>query len=279
MMIPTRPVLRYHGGKWRLAPWILEHMPPHKIYVEPFGGAASVLLQKKRVQTEVYNDLDEQVVSLFRVLQDSVLSEKLATTLRYTLFSRAEFDLSYEPTDCPVEQARRLIVRSFFGYGSKSCMSATQNGFRCLRTGDNSPAVDWSRYPDALAAIIERFHGVVVEQAPALDVLRRFDRPETLFYVDPPYVHGCRTLHQGTYRHELSDDDHRELATALHSVRGMVILSGYPSELYRELYGDWTQIQRTAYADKASKRTEVLWFNPTASAARPRLLQMVGGGA
>lgn len=257
-----------------MAPWIIENLPPHRIYVEPFGGAASVLLRKPRLSTEVYNDMDGQLFALFRLLQDEIQSEKLIQAITLTTFSRDEFDLSYEPTDDPVEVARRYIVRSFFGYGSKACVSSTKNGFRCLRTGAASPAVDWSRFPQALRSIVHRMAGVVVENKPALDVIRRFDRPETLFYVDPPYVHSTRNLVMGTYNFEMSDEDHRELASALREVQGMVAVSGYPSELYSELYSDWERLEKRSYADKASPRTECLWLNPAATNRRLPLMQV-----
>jgi len=271
-MTPTRPILRYHGGKWKLAPWIIDNLPPHKSYVEPYGGAASVLLRKRRLPTEVYNDLDGQLTGLFRLLQDEIQADKLIKAVALTPFSRDEFDLSYEPTEDPVESARRYIVRSFFGYGSKACISLTKNGFRCLRTGENSPAIDWSRYPQALADVVQRMRGVVIENKPALDVIRRFDREETLFYVDPPYVHSTRNLVLGTYNFEMSDDDHQTLASALHDVKGMVAVSGYPSDLYLDLYSDWERLERRAYADKASPRTECLWISPAAAARRMPLM-------
>lgn len=112
----TRPVLRWHGGKFLLAPWVISHFPKHRIYVEPFGGAASVLLQKPRSYGEVYNDLNGDVVNLFQVLRDPELALTLANMLRLTPFSRVEFKLSYVPADCQVERARRLVVRCFQGF-------------------------------------------------------------------------------------------------------------------------------------------------------------------
>lgn len=273
-MNPTRPVLRYHGGKWKLAPWVISHFPRHTSYVEPFGGAASVLLRKGRVPTEVWNDLDGELVHLFSVLRDPASAELLARACALTPFARSEFDLSYQPTDDAVERARRFIVRSFFGYGSKACISPAQNGFRCLRTGDNSPAVDWSRYPEALQAAARRMLGVVIEHKPALDIIRRFDRKDTLFYLDPPYVQGLRNLEQGIYRHEMTDDEHRELAASLQEIKGMAVVSGYRCALYDELYSEWRRVDCRAYADKASPRTESLWISPRAVAAtQGRLLE------
>ena len=118
MMAPTRPALRYHGGKWKLAPKLIELFPPHRVYVEPFGGGASVLLRKERSYAEVYGDLDDEVVNVFRMLRDR--GPELLNLLRLTPFANAEFCDSFYPSGFPLEQARRTIVRSFMGFGSAS---------------------------------------------------------------------------------------------------------------------------------------------------------------
>lgn len=276
MSIPAfRPVLRYHGGKWRIAPWVVSHFPKHRVYVEPYGGAASVLLRKTRSYAEVYNDLDDQIVNLFRVLRDPAQAERLRELVSLTAFARAEFFEAYEPSTDPVEKARRLIVRSWFGHGSTGCLGGT-TGFRgdVMRRG-TTPATDWARWPAALPAIVERLRGVVIESQPADGLIVRLDAPDVLFYVDPPYPHSTRTsVKEGKrhYRHEMIDDDHRRLAGVLRPARGMVVLSGYACDLYdRELYPDWYRVERRALADGGRERTEVLWLSPaTRSALGPR---------
>lgn len=263
-MTPHRPILRWHGGKWKLAPWLLSHFPMHEVYVEPFGGAASVLLRKPRVKTEVYNDLDAELHNLFTLLRNPASAAELARQCELTPFSRTEYDLSYQETTDSIERARRLIIRSFFGFGSKACTTNTKTGFRCLRYGENSPAVDWECYPAALATVASRMRGVVIETAPALEVIRRFDRRTTLFYLDPPYTHDTRNMHLGHYRHEMTDSDHEDLANALHQIKGMAIISGYDSPLYRQLYNDWTLKTKKHHADKAAERTECIWISPAA---------------
>ena len=104
----TRPLVRYHGGKWMLAPWIIAHFPPHRTYVEPFGGGGSVLLRKTRSYAEVYNDLGGEIVNLFRVAR--ARGEELARLVELTPFARAEFAESYEPAEDELEEARRLIA-------------------------------------------------------------------------------------------------------------------------------------------------------------------------
>jgi DNA adenine methylase len=283
---PTRPILRYHGGKWMLAPWIIEHFPTHRVYTEAFGGAASVLIRKPRAKlVEVYNDLDGEIVNLFMVLRDALAAGALREVLRATPFARDEFTLSYIPAEDPIEQARRTIVRSFFGFGSDSASGAT-TGFRANGNRQSChPAKDFANYPAALEAFTERLKGVVIESRPGPAIIEQHDGLEVLHYCDPPYTHGSRsayTVRTGKgYRHEMTDDDHRRLAEVLHAAEGMVVLSGYHSALYDELYGDWKTSSRKAIADggpdaPAQERVEVLWLNQACVDAlhheQPRLI-------
>lgn len=218
---PTRPLLLWHGGKWRLAPWVIQHFPPHGIYVEPFGGAASVPLRKPRAQAEVWNDMDGTLVNLFRVLR-SERADELIAALALTPFAREEFEDAYAVADDPVEEARRLVVRSFMGHGSDSANRAVSSGFRKSTTRHGTiPAGNWTNHPPALRAIVERLRGVVVENAPALDILGRYDHPDALFYLDPPYApatlsgkarKGGARYH--AYAHEMTEADHAVLLDA-----------------------------------------------------------------
>jgi len=268
----TRPVLRYHGGKWRLAPWILSFAPQHRSYVEPFGGAASVLLTKARAQTEIYNDLDGRIVALFAVLRDPQQSEQLLRMLALTPYARAEHELSYESCSDVVEQARRTIIRGMMGHASRGATSSHRTGFRTARRRGRHAAGEWAGYPEHLRAIIERIQGVLIEHRNAIDVITEFDDLECLHYVDPPYPQCTRTtLLSGTgraYAFEMSDEEHVRLAERLRQVKGMVLLSGYPCPLYDEqLYPDWERHETSALTDGRIERTEVLWLNPAASAA------------
>ena len=258
-MSPRRPVLRWHGGKWNLAPWIIGHFPAHRCYVEPFGGAASVLLRKPRSYAEVYNDLDGDAVNLFRVLRSERAAE-LVEAVRLTPFAREEFASAYDPADDDVERARRLIVRSFMGFGSNGHNRLT--GFRANsnRSG-TTPARDWANYPEALARTVDRLNGVVIENRDASEVMAAHDTPQTLHYVDPPYVMDTRADEGRDYAHELSDDDHISLLRFLRTLQGTVILSGYPHEMYDAELADRRRIERPALADNAKPRTEVLWIN------------------
>lgn len=310
MTSPTRPVLRWHGGKWKLAPFIMQFFPEHRIYVEPFGGAGSMLIRKERVYAEVYNDLDDVVVNLFRVLRDEAKAARLIEQLWLTPFARAEFNEALEASEDDVERARHLVVRSYMGFGSNAHSSspvADKTAFKTYtRPGDQdayrstgfransnrsgtTPAHDWANYPDALPAIVDRLRGVIVEQRPAIDVMKQHDGGGTLHYVDPPYLPETRSpankydLKHRMYRHELTVDDHRELLAFLTTLQGMVVLSGYPSALYDDALPEWRRVTTRALADGARERTEVLWLNPACSAAldregrAPRQLQLIGG--
>lgn len=273
-----RPLVRYHGGKWKLAPWIIRYMPAHRVYVEPFGGGGSVLLRKPRSYAEVYNDLDGEMVNLFRVVREDGL--KLCNLLRLTPFARDEFFEAWFPHADPIEQARRTLIRSFMGFGSAAITlmrkpsnpgrgALAKTGFRANsnRSG-TTPAHDWANYPDALEAIVERLQGVVIENRDATKLMAQHDGNETLFYVDPPYVASTRDA-GSDYRYEMTNAQHAELARTLHELRGMVMLSGYPSGLYGNLYSDWLKVERVAYADGARKRVECLWLSPAAANRAP----------
>lgn len=256
MKAPKRPLLRYFGGKWILANWIISHFPAHTIYTEAFGGGASVLLRKERSYAEIYNDLDQEIVNLFKVARES--GEELCDQLRLTPYSRDEFELSYQGSDCPIEQARRTLVRSYMGHGST--MTRLTVGGRLMRTGFRTyskknrrsiPAHDWKTYPDSLPAI---------ENTQACKILQTHDSDQTLHYLDPTYLHSTRGRCDG-YRHEMKDAEHVELLQFVRQLKGKVALSGYDCGLYRRHLADWNRFERESMADGARERIEVLWVN------------------
>lgn len=274
----TRPPVRWHGGKFLMSRQILPFLPAHRLYTEAFGGGAGVLLHKPRSHAEIYNDLDDDIVGLFRVLQDPTQSCQLIELLRVTPFARREFEIAYDRSDDPVERARRLVIRSFMGFGSNA-HSATQRGHQSTGFRSNSnrsgttPAQDWWNLPDAYTAIIERMRGVVIEHRDALIVLVRHDAPTSLHYVDPPYVHDTRSIFKGgksAYRHEMDRGGHAKLLETLRGLTGMVVLSGYAHPLYDETLHDWRRVEFEALADGARPRTEILWLNQACAAALDR---------
>ncbi|EPY4668027.1 TPA: DNA adenine methylase [Klebsiella pneumoniae] len=267
------PAIRYHGGKFRLAPWIIEQMPEHVCYVEPFGGAAGVLLQKPRSYSEVYNDLDGEVVNLFRVLRDHELNQRLQDACYLTPYSRDEFCHAQEPATDSVERARRMVVRACMGFGSAAGIGGN-SGFR----GDSkrkyaTAAHLWERYPENLAALCQRLQGVIIENKDALSVMRAHDAETTLHYIDPPYVPETRVQGNRYYAHEMTVEGHEQLLAVARTMTGMVMISGYDTEVYNDMLSGWAKTEKTSRisAGRGTKvRTECLWLNPAAQQKQER---------
>ncbi len=269
-----RSIITYYGGKGNSWRRIIPHFPPHRTYVEPFGGAANVLLNKPPSAVEVYNDIDSNVVTIFRVLRDS--PDEIRRALELTPYSREEYVRCLGPLDGldDVEKARRLIVRYRQVFGGKG-QTATPGrwSYAVARSsrGMAGTVSGWLSTIDAvLPAVVERFRRVQIENLPWQEIIRRYDTPETLFYCDPPYMLSTRNSH-GDYAYEMTVEEHQELAEALNSVKGHVVLSGYASPEYDEWYAGWERVEFEATVsvrlDKGrsqDRRTEVLWIKPGA---------------
>lgn len=259
---PIRPAIKWHGGKFYLAKSIVEKFPAHNTYVEPFGGAASVLINKPASAVEVYNDLYEELTRFFRVLRDN--GSELQRRLQLSPYSEADFLADQPGTDDEIELARRFFARfrqSIGGRGAAFSYSLhrSRRGLADVVSGYLS-AID-----EELPKIVERLRGVQILCRDAIEVIQKWDSGDTLFYCDPPYPHRTRES-TSVYACEMSDEDHRRLAGVLNSCKGRVILSGYPSDLYDELYQGWSQVSfdianHAAGGESKSRKTEVLWMN------------------
>lgn len=253
----VRPALRYFGGKWRLAPWIIEHFPGHTTYVEPFGGGASVLLRKPPAPIEVYNDLAGTVVNFFRVLRER--PSDLIRQLTLTPFAVDEYHACQEPTSNDVERARRFFVRSWGGHiGTQG--DERNRGWR--RTPDRDVAGQMRNAALELENVARRLANVAIDSIDWRRCLTAYDRSTTLFYVDPPYLPKSRrrsSPSDGYGSLEMQAAEHRELLLALNTIQGAVVLSGYPSGLYEEHLAGWERHER-----KNTKSIEVLWIKKAA---------------
>lgn len=259
-----RPPVKWHGGKFYLCHRIIELLPEHHTYVEPFGGAASVLLNKPPAPVEVYNDLDDRISRLFRVLRDN--GKELHRRLTLTPYSESEFNDAASPSDDEIEQARRDFVRWRMSLGGRGdSFSFTLHRVRRLMADVVSGYL--STIDEQLPLITERLRQVEIVCRPALDMIRTWDSPGTLFYCDPPYVHSTRhASSRDIYGYEMTEEQHRELASTLSRCSGKVVLSGYPSELYTELYGNWRTVtfdiaNHAAGGREKARKEETLWMN------------------
>ncbi len=232
------------------------------------------MLKKNRSKNEIYNELDGEIVNVFKVLRDKQKSNQLIQLLELTPFSRDEMDIAWQECDCEIERARRTLVRSQMGFGSAGATKA-RTGFRGLDNCDNSfsaPARQWAGYPKSLEAIIKRLQGVVIENTPALDLIEKTDRENTLYYIDPPYMPETRSSMKGGikyYRHEMTKHDHKILLKKIRTLKGMVIISGYNSKLYNLYLKNWTKKtfnSRSASSAGGIVREECVWISPNIAA-------------
>lgn len=260
MILPPMP---YYGGKQLLAPQIAALLPEHVHYIEPFGGSLAVLLAKPPSVMETANDIDGDLMVLWRVIRDH--PEEFARRCALTPHSRAEYeaalkaDLSTLPD---LERARLVWVRLTQGRAG----TLRNTGWRHYQSpaGSSTGMPRYlAGYVDRIGPVAERLRHVSLECRPALEIIQSYGRHrEVLLYVDPPYLGSTRARN---YRHEMaSEAEHRELAEALHACKAAVVLSGYPSPLYDELYAGWHRVELTTHTGQArtwQRRTEVLWSN------------------
>lgn len=255
------PPVRYMGSKWQLADWIIELMPPHKIYVEPYCGGASVFFRKQPSKIECLNDINGDVVNFFDVLRSK--TEEFIRQIEFTPFSREEYDRAFEPADDPMERARRFYIRSWQAFGSGGLEKKT--GWRRQYNTHRGTYVtrEWQRMT-GLWLGAQRLRDAQIESDDAAKVIHRYDAEDTLYYVDPPYLLSSRERKIKRYSHEMTEQDHRDLAIVLNETKGMVLLSGYDSELYRSLYPDWRVVSKSNTTNGNSTSMEYLWISPNA---------------
>jgi DNA adenine methylase len=252
------PALKWPGAKWNLAEWICGHLPPREVYVEPFFGSGAVFFTKPAAKFETINDLDEQVVNLFRVIRQQ--PQELARLIAFTPWARAEYEAACRPpTGNALEDAWALIVRSHQAF---SATMTRQTGWRNdTAAGRNTPCpATWRQLPERILATADRLANAHIENRPALELIARSGRPEVLLYVDPPYMPDARSPR--LYPHEMTASDHSSLLAALEVHPGPIVLSGYTHPLYDSALAHWRRIERTAFAEGGRERTEVLWLNP-----------------
>lgn len=258
-------VLKYPGSKWKIAKWIIEHIPNHHSYVEPFAGSLAVLFNKEPSAIETVNDLDYNVCNLFNCIK--LDSEKLARYVAMTPYARDEYDDSFKigindllcDAD-PFEKATKFLTQCWQGHGFRT------NGYKVgwkndVQGRENMYAVyNWYRLPEWIIGIVDRLKQVQIENRPALEVIKRFWYPNVFIYLDPPYPLSTRTAKQ--YKHEMTDQDHVELLETILQFPGKVIISGYDNDIYNSTLKDWYKDSVKGYAEYyGADRREVIWMN------------------
>lgn len=267
----TKPLLRYHGSKWQVADWVTGHFPAHYTYVEPFGGGAAVLLRKEPSKAELYNDLDSEITNLFRVLRDH--KEELLQKLFYTPFSRDAYYEAFEKARSPdgisdpIEAARVTLTISFQGHTNAAVTREARSGWKCwIKPGwSQIPSDYWGTLNERVNEVCERLRAVNIENKNALDVIRQWDDTETLFYCDPPYIADTRKEGLGAYRHEMSLEQHEELAQMLLASKGKVVISGYDSDHYRTWFKGWEMHATKSRVEGRQDAQECIWVSPAAA--------------
>ena len=257
----VRPILKYPGAKWALAAWVTRYLPKTPHYVEPFCGSAAVYFNLPwRPRYAVLNDLNGDIVNLFRVMREH--GAQLAALIEMTPWSREEYQRSYEACEEPLERARRFLVRMWQGHGSGGLASQSSWRHRGV-VAENMPHTWelWAQLPERMAATVQALREAEIENRPAVEVIRRSSSPNVLIYADPPYPFSTR-YKKRMYSVEMTDGDHMALLDALDAHPGPVALSGYACALYDDRLAHWRCVTTQAQAEKGNTRTEALWLNP-----------------
>lgn len=281
----SNPPVRYYGGKWRLGKWVISHFPPHVCYVESFAGGASCLFQKRPARFEVLNDLNGDVINFFEVLRSR--TEEFVRAVQLTPYGREELRRAVlakrkGEIEDPIERARNFYIRCWMSFGSGVGKSMTGWRYQIGMSDTRTSAIgSWNR-TEHLWAAADRLKWVQIECDDAYKVTERFDSEMTLHYWDLPYVHSTRNMDNAGelkgYAHELSDGDHRRFAELARRVKGFVIVSGYPSKLYDELYEGWQVVAKQSSDLKGNRQTECLWLSPRVTEMETLPLFLARGG-
>lgn len=263
-------VLKYSGSKWRSAEWIISSFPAgyeKMTYLEPFFGSGAVFFQKQRSTIETINDIDDNIVNLFKVIRE--YPEEFSKQIELTPWARSEYRESYSIEDCKgagkkdrLERARRFMVRMWQAIGGKtSDITGWSNNIKPDYTGK----AKWGRLTPLILETAYRLKNegnniVQIECMNAFDLIRRYDRSETLLYCDPPYLLSTRNNNR-IYKNEMDEEQHIKLLKLLTEFKGKVILSGYKSEMYESYLSHWYTDSRKSNCEMGKSATETIWMN------------------
>lgn len=252
-----KTLLKYPGAKNRLAPWIVSHIPLHKVYCEPFLGSGAVFLNKEPAYNEILNDLDDDVYNFFKIVREQ--SEELCRLIEATPYSRAEYSTAFndEPIS-ELEKAHRFAVKCWQGFG---CGNTYKTGYR-RGIGDTSPnpAKAWAKLPEAIQFAAERLKNAQIEQVDALKLIKDMHGENTFIYIDPPYMKETRKK-KNQYNHEMTDEQHVKLLQIVKESDCKIMISAYENELYNNTLVDWRKEHKSTTAECSRRRIETLYMN------------------
>jgi DNA adenine methylase len=265
--------INWYGGKYYMASKISELMPKHKTYVEVFGGAGHLLFKKSPSDIEVYNDIDKGLYDFFNLIRQPEKAEKLKIQLELSPHSREEFYTSrdtWKDEEDEIERVRKWyvhVMQSFSGH----CDSWTHSKNVSRRGMSQATSKYLGNIEKNLPDAVERLRTVQIENMDCIDLIHKYDTPDTLFYLDPPYVHSTRKESaRFAYNYEMIDSQHNKLVDTLLNVKGNAILSGYDNEIYDKLLEEgWFRISLGEFKERSTKtiettkqkREEILWVN------------------
>lgn len=259
----------WYGGKFSHLDFIVPNIPHDSKAVhfcDVFGGSGAVIMNVTPYAVETYNDLDGELVNFFEVLRNH--GKRLVQSIEMTPFSRQELIQACEPLTgriSKIERARRFYIRARqtrTGLAQRSSVGRWAHCVLTSRAGMSGSVSRWLGSVNGLTSLIERLRTIQIENAPAIEVIERYDSPRTVFYLDPPYMHVSRG-DASAYGYEMTDEEHIELAKALHRIKGRAVLSGYRTGLYDDLYADWVRVDAPAKTCHSVKqvRRESIWKN------------------
>lgn len=250
-----RAILKYPGAKWKISEWIISHFPKHKVYCEPFFGSGAVFFNKPQSYIETINDIDGNIVNLFRVCRES--PGELARLIEFTPFSREEFIKCYDESDDHIEQARRTLVRYHQSFGSANCSKKSWKNSQ--KFSSPQTAKIWNCLPNTIMETCERLKDAQIENIDAIELINRYNDENTLIYCDPPYLQSLRK--RNIYKHDVSDEYHIMLLETLKKSKSKIVLSGYDNSLYNNMLADWFTDEKKTTAQMGLKRIEKIWLN------------------
>lgn len=272
-----KAVFRYPGSKWSLSQWIISFFPEgyeKMVYLEPFVGSGAVFFNKIPGAVETINDLESDIVNIFRVLREQ--PEDLKRVLQLTPYSREEYDLSFVPCDNPLEKARRFMVRTTQAIGAKMDGKCGWRNHKQMKIGGT--ACKWAGIADTIDAAVFRLRGdtthlVQIEHMDALRLIERYNSPDVLMYLDPPYVRSSRKSGR-LYTHEMDDAEQIKLLELINKSRAKIVLSGYQSDLHDQFLYGWKSYSAMSQTTSGQMAKETIWLN-----YEPPFEQMQIGGA